>query len=391
MAIQDIVPGLTVLTDTETSYPSAFADGVTDSKVAIDAALNAASTSLFVPDGTYYSSTLGATSITKTIWGTGQLETSDGNKRGKIFVNVTSAPTTGTHSSITTAFNGTFKTPQVVEHRITGSTTLGQPSSGYLYRPEAAAYYGVTFCSGGFNNSTSGNSGRTGATHFRVKVDNYGQGDLVAYNFTGFVSGAKAGATSFLANPAVVGFNGDLTAGANGCYLNPYEVSASDNGYDLACVGHVNNFNRTNDTGALGVFWAGYASQSTGTKSINAHFYGNGKAVIGLDLTGTTFESDKAAICFKADDRIYFSCTNADSTKYPRYTTVGTDYITYNSSGSAMTVIVGGTQQLALGTGTGAAAKATIRRLNISNIPTASAGLNSGDVWSDSGTLKIVT
>lgn len=38
-----------------------------------------------------------------------------------------------------------------------------------------------------------------------------------------------------------------------------------------------------------------------------------------------------------------------------------------------------------------ASGRATISTLNISNIPTSSSGLSSGDVWNDAGTLKIVT
>ncbi len=59
----------------------------------------------------------------------------------------------------------------------------------------------------------------------------------MAYNFSAFVTGAKAGATHFLANPAGNGFSGDLTAGAAGVYLNPYETNCTDNGFDIAHIG----------------------------------------------------------------------------------------------------------------------------------------------------------
>ena len=35
--------------------------------------------------------------------------------------------------------------------------------------------------------------------------------------------------------------------------------------------------------------------------------------------------------------------------------------------------------------------KMTIEKLNVSDIPTSAAGLSSGDVWNEAGTLKIVT
>lgn len=363
----------------------AVGNGTADDATYITQALAGAATTLYLADGTYYSSTLGATSISKVLEGPGQLKTSDGNKRGKIFIAVGSAPTTGNQASITTAFNGVFKTPHVVEHRVTGSATLGQPTSGYRYTPEAYAYYGYTFNSSGHNNATDGNGGRTAVSHFRVQMAQFGQGDCIAFNATALVTGAKALATSFLANPAAGLFAGDIAPANAGVYLNPYEVAMSDNGYDVACVGTVNNLNRTNETGDLGVFWAGYASQSTGSKAVNAHYYGSGKSKIGLDFTGSDFGTDLAAHTIKGLSRFYFNCTNVDGTKYPRYTTLSNDYWHYDTVTSSFQILINNVLNLAVST-----TKATVRRLNISNIPTSSAGLSSGDVWSNAGVLTIV-
>lgn len=321
-------------------------DGTTDSATAINNALSAATSTVFVPDGVYRSSTLGATSISKTLWGTGQIKTSDGNKRGKVFVNVTSAPTAGTHSSIDTAFNGTFKSPFAVEHRVTGSTTIGQPTSGYTYTPEASNFYGYLYTTTGYNHSTSTNVGRTGLPFMRLKIDQYGQGDAVAYNATVFVTGTKAGSTSFLANPAGVLFNGDMTAGADGVYLNSQEFALNDGGYDAAILGPVVNINRSNATGAKGAFAASFASQSTGSAAIDAHMYGTGKARIGLDFTGSDFGAGLAAIALAPTHRIYLNCANASSTKFPDETTFSNYWIDYDSSGGAIRIIHNNTAAL---------------------------------------------
>ena len=71
----------------------------------------------------------------------------------------------------------------------------------------------------------------------------------------------------FLANPPVSLFNGDINAGHNGVYLNPFELLLSDDGYDVAGIGSVLNLNRTNATGALGATWMGYRVQSIGYTS----------------------------------------------------------------------------------------------------------------------------
>lgn len=134
-----------------------------------------------------------------------------------------------------------------------GAATLGQPTRGYRYTPGASAFYTYLHNTSGWSQDTRGNDGRTGATTFRTRVVNAGQGDAVAYNFSGFVSGTREGSTSFLANPAVSGFNGDLTAGANGVCLNRYETIATDNGYVVSHVGVVINSKRSNGTGGFAV------------------------------------------------------------------------------------------------------------------------------------------
>lgn len=280
-------------------------------------------------------------------WGPGRVTTADGNKRGKWFSNITAAPSTlGNHDSIETAFNGDLSHSIFqIEHRITGATTLGQPTTGYTYTPEAYPFYGVLYNSSGYNHSTTGNGGRTGAAFSRVNVKQYGQGDAVAYNATCLVASQKAGATHFLAQPAGVLFNGDMDAGADYVYLNPRELALYDNGYDVACIGDVINMERTNVTGGQSCWWGGYRVQSNGSQPIDNVLSLVGKARVGLDLAMSTtdFGTNKAAISLKAGQRIY---GNNFSTNGNYTDGFNGDYFEYSSGISGWNFVVGGSSRL---------------------------------------------
>lgn len=246
--------------------------------------------------------------------------------------------TLGNHDSIDTAFNGDLsKLALPIEHRITGAATLSQPTTGYVYTPEAAGIYLHSYNSSGHNQGTADNTGRTGATAMRVKVFNAGQGDHVAYNASGFVTGTKSGSTHFLANPAAVLFNGDMQAGADGVYLNPYETICQDGGYDVACVGIVNNFVRTNATGAKSVVWNGYRAQSSGSASCDAVVSATGKWLSGLDFTPASvdFGANQAAIALKTGQRIYFNANaNASGSLEAGWRATGgfADFMAHNTA-----------------------------------------------------------
>jgi hypothetical protein len=229
---------------------------------------------------------------------------------------------------------------------ISGADTLGRPATGYRYTPGATAFYTYLHNTSGWNQATAGNDGRTGATAFRTRVVNAGQGDLMAYNFSAFVTGTRPGATSFLANPAVGGFAGDLTAGTDGVYLNPYETIASDAGHDVSHVGIVINSERSNGTGALGTIWEGFKSQSGGRTAIDAHFQGSGPAGIGLDLVGTalhdrTGADTHAAITLAAGQAIFGNASNANPTRFSRYTAPGTEWLDFDPATGWRLVVAG--------------------------------------------------
>jgi hypothetical protein len=324
----------------------AVGDGIVDDTTAIVAASNDAR-EIYVPEGSYKSSNA-ATSLSGRFQGPGQIVTS-GTKRGKVFNSISTAPTShGSEGSVLTAFSGDLsRQPDSVEHRITGSTTAGSPSTGYLYSQEVFPHYTYLENSSGWNQSTSSNSGRTGIAAYRTLINHSGQGDVVCYNALAQVSSTKPGATHFLANPAAVLFNGDTAASVNGAYLNPYETNCSDNGFDIAAVGIVNNFFRTNNTGALSAFWGGYRAQSFGSAPMDNLISAPGKWQVGIDfaLSSTDFGTNRAAISLKANQRIYLNNTAGALGSLQadwRSTVFNGDWIGYDTSINGTIIAAGG-------------------------------------------------
>jgi len=326
-------------------------NGTTDDTTGVTAA-DAIGKRVFIPTG-IYDTTLAATALDGPYFGDGQIRDTNNNLRAPFFSAIKAAPSSfGTHSSLETAFNGDLSKVQwAMEHRITGAATLGQPTSGYTYTPEAYARYGWLYNTSGYNHSTSTNTGRTAACFERIQVYQNGQGDAVAYNVTAFVTGARAGATTFLANPAASMWNGDMTAGQDGVYLNPRELVLDDNGYDVAAIGDVVRLDRSNVTGALSAYWAGYRVQSSGAEQIDVAYSAIGKSRIGLDFSFLTLPSSgtwqQAAMTLKQNQRIYLNANGVDASGLSRFPSDPLDsYITYNSSLSAITAVVGGSASL---------------------------------------------
>jgi hypothetical protein len=144
-----------------------------------------------------------------------------------------------------------------------------------------------------------------------------------------------------------------MTAGADGVYLNPYETALGDSGYDVAAVGIVNNFNRTNATGAKSVFWHGYRAQNTGTVTCDAVISATGLWVTGLDLAMSDFGANKGAVSLKANDRVYFNSTAAASGSLNagiRTTVFGTSWMTLDSASVDLQFANSGVTQFAVGT-----------------------------------------
>jgi hypothetical protein len=323
----------------------AVANDVTDDKTAVDlasAAALAVGRPVTVNNQTFYNA-VGSVPNGR-FEGPNAIRTSDG-KRGRYFSAVKSRPTVSSnYGSVVTAFEGDYSGSLFpVEHRITGAATLGQPTTGYLYTPETSPFYVNMFNSSGHNQEVASNVGRTAATVHRVQMTQAGQGDMMAFNFSGSISSSKAGATSFLANPAAVGIAGEIGAGVAGCYLNPMEINCQGNSYDVAAVGGVFNFYRNNATGALGCGWDGIRIQSNGSSPIDTAYRVNGPAQVGLNTVEMT--TGDAAIAVRAGQRIYLDSVNPGGTNIFDITKNDT-YISVPSLGAEIDFTVNGNPTL---------------------------------------------
>lgn len=318
----------------------AIGDDTADDTAAITAAIAAGAFDL--PPG-IYDTTIGFSAFDGRWSGLGQVRDSDDNLRAPYFSAITAAPAAmGADSSPMTAFNGDLsRVPFAVQHNILGVATLGQPTSGYMYTPEAYPHYTYLYNASGHNEALDSNEGRTAAVAYNTRVYNAGQGDMMAFRGSGFVTGTKSGSTSFLANPAVSLFAGDVTAGADGVYLNPGEMVLRDGGFDVAANGWVINLDRNNVTRAKDAFWTGFRAQSLGTQAPDAAFSASGAFGIGLDVVPATVG---AAVTMKADQKIY---GNAQATGAGFFAnTLGDDWFGYASSISGWILNVGGSSVL---------------------------------------------
>jgi hypothetical protein len=274
---------------------------------------------------------------------------------------ITSTPSaapasTGTWSSRSTAFNGDLSNLTLpLSYSISGAASLGQPATGYKYTEELSPVAGFLTNTSGWNQSAGSNDGRTGATFMRLHGLQNGQGDLAMFNSTCTVGTSLAGATSFLANPACALVNGDTFAGAAGAYLQPLgDLNCNDQGFDVACLGLVENFTRTVNTGALGAFWGGARMQSKGSAAADVAYSATGSWNFGLDLSGASLGTNNAAITTKRDQCWYGNVTATDSNpsgiyRYP--SALGTDKICNSSTNSGWIFVSGNSSSLQVTSG----------------------------------------
>lgn len=244
---------------------------------------------------------------------------------------ISTPATNGSENSVSTAFSGTFNgSVQALRVDVTGSTTMGQPTSGYLYSQGNTPNYGMVYYNSGYNNGTSTNTGRTGWCFNRYSIKHYGKGDAVAYNASLYIDANDGTKTNFLAQPAAVVINGDFSCNANYVYANMGEFLINDGGFDISGIGFVYNLNRTNATGGQGTVWFGTRVQSIGSAQPDAAYSASGDYKAVFDLSTTSLTGNKALMAFKQDQRFY---GNATSSNGYYATSLGSDYFTRSSSG----------------------------------------------------------
>lgn len=258
---------------------------------------------------------------------------------------LSAAPTSfGSTDNISTAFNGDLRNVRFATgYNISGTATLGQPTTGYLMHPETSPFYTYVGNTSGWNQNTADNNGRTGTSVHWTKIDNYGQGDLGAYFVSGIVAGSKPGATHWLAGSAIGAFGCDLYAAVNGAYLNPMEIDCTDFGFDASAIGAVFNLNRTNSTSALHQLWAGAWVNSIGTQPVDYAYFASGPFKTGLYLPGATFTSG-AAIVTGANTNWYMNATAPDINT--PVAALGDCWQGYSSGLGGWALVVGGVPSL---------------------------------------------
>ena len=214
------------------------------------------------------------------------------NYGAPVSASLSTAPSSyGNWASPITAFSGdlshVWDAQQII---VSGTATLTQPSSGYVLHPETFGSVMNVYNTSGWNQSTSGNNGRTATGGLYIQPTQYGQGDLIALWCSGNVESTKPGATSYLASPAVECLAGSLTGVANGAFIEWLgDMDISDAGaYDISAVGESFVFNRTIATEGIGANWYVRNVQPIGAAPIDAIDRASGPIVTGYDLTNVT-------------------------------------------------------------------------------------------------------
>lgn len=263
-------------------------------------------------------------------------------------IDVTRAPAYRHPEALNSEFSGDFsKTVLPLLYNVSGATTMGDGS--HYWSPAVTPFQSLTNFASGVNVSNTDNSGRTGYATYRTMINHAGQGDAGSYySFCQLSGAAKPSATTWLANPACVMLSGDSGASSDGGYLQGIgDLNFSDNGYDVAAMADVRNFNRTNNAAALGQVWMGYRLQAAGTKPFEVLVSGSGPGLVGLDTTQMT--GVLAAVNMAADQKIVFNSTATPINGINWYgNTTGGAFIQYSSTTSAVEIGVGGSPRLSL-------------------------------------------
>lgn len=134
-------------------------------------------------------------------------------------------------------------------------------------------------------------------------------------------------------------YNGDISATANGVYLQVSETNIADLGYDVAAIAEVRSYDRTNDTGNRYAFWADRLIKSEGTKKMDFGSVYVGKFNVVLDFGGVT-DTD-CMIGMKTEQRIYYnnSQTIIPGNPFPiGYNTKGNIYTQSDSTGTVFEI-----------------------------------------------------
>lgn len=152
-------------------------------------------------------------------------------------------------------------------------------------------------------------SPRTMNLHTYSYMRNYGGGDAYAHMARAQQNYAALPSHQHCFEASTVGqYGGDLIFKSPHNYGTGWESYYDDEGHDVACIGQVNTYVRTNDTAARGGTWIGIAETSVGTRPGDAAICLSGKWRVGLDLVRVDSSSNSNAVVqMSSGGRMYFN------------------------------------------------------------------------------------
>lgn len=287
---------------TPTSYipPSigAACDGATTDTTAAftqaaTTALYAVPTLALTPLTSYCKTTFAQASLPLSLlsfFGSGRIMDNAGNLRGPIYTTITSQPAqlANYSTNVQQFWNADYsKVPFAIEVNATSPAFGASPPASYQVLPQTIPIVTRSNISAGMNGLTTGTGQRTGWTPEYHQFNNSSPGgDVSSSFFYGFVTGTKPGCTQFGCNAAITGPAGQLTAGADGTWMEPYgDLTCASGAFDASCLAVING-QRDTATGNLNTNWSLIRLQSTGATAIDAFASFKGPATSGIDMTG---------------------------------------------------------------------------------------------------------
>lgn len=322
------------LIDTELCAPDIRWFGASSTETAennttsINNALAASSSGIVsVNDGEFLTNYTSVTS--PNFVGCGTIVTDSGaHKRAKTSILISSQPASLTNGNgILDDFDQDFSYNQASKQIIvTGTDTIGQPTTGYSQPNAVCPDYTRVFYQSGHNQASGSLEGRTGWAAKRINVTHNGSGDAACYNSNMTITN-NDGFASLLGEPAANIMSGQINAGTNDVVLNMIEMNHVDNGYDVISKGPVFNYNRTNNTAAKGQFWTGTRQQSIGTVACDSAFQPVGNWNNGFD--STCMSTSVRAVSLAETHRVTFDAIPQNLPGVPGFKTWGTGGSTY--------------------------------------------------------------
>lgn len=317
-------------------------DGATDDTAAVQAA-NAAGGVVYVPEGRFKTGLGFYDLLNARFTGEGQVVL-DGyaQARDRSFMTSDVQDVSYDRQRI---FDGDWSKAHNVRYAFRGGNVGKSPISAYRNLTLASPEITVLDFTGGVNTDLADHAGgRTGMTDRYRLLYHGGQGDIVGETFFGEVYSVRAGATHWLANPALIVQNGGLGAvgAATGAFLNHSEFIFSDSGLAVSAIDRVRNYNRTNAGAGQYQVWVHDRPQSSGSVPVDVAYAPAGAWPRGIDTAAASFESGAWAATKRGDYRYM----DATSTPDP----LGGKFYS-DDLGDTFDGIVGDTYTLALGSG----------------------------------------